>query len=316
MTLIIVCHMFSYYGSELALWFNVGVQIFFIISGFLYGAKEIDSPISFIKKNYVKILVPYWLFLFLAILLYALFCRDQLGAVDIVKAFLCSGTINGLGHLWFVGYILFCYFLTPYLYWLRKYLENGKTSVTIYVDIFVLVIIQLVGFFFDSYFEPDKVTCYVLGFFLADIFHKCSNKERRTITTFFIVLALMVNGMELYFKYFSNWSFVGWQDTVFRAACRYSHLLLGLMLFLTLYGHFTRVQYGKLLSFTDKYSYPVYLVHQLFILSPLNLMAVSGSVVLNWLIVITVILLSGILLYKLAQAIEKPLQSFSFVRFM
>lgn len=47
MILIVVCHMFQYYDHELCHWFNVGVQVFFVISGFLYGTKEIDNPITF-----------------------------------------------------------------------------------------------------------------------------------------------------------------------------------------------------------------------------------------------------------------------------
>ena len=40
-------------------WFNVGVQIFLFMSGWLYGKKKIDDPVSFIKKNSFKILKDY-----------------------------------------------------------------------------------------------------------------------------------------------------------------------------------------------------------------------------------------------------------------
>lgn len=47
MVLIISCHFMQYFEMELAWWLNVGVQIFFTMSGFLYGKKEIDRPIIF-----------------------------------------------------------------------------------------------------------------------------------------------------------------------------------------------------------------------------------------------------------------------------
>ena len=55
MVLILLCHFSQYYGSDLALWFNVGVQIFLIVSGFLYGSKEIEDPVAFIGKQFKKI---------------------------------------------------------------------------------------------------------------------------------------------------------------------------------------------------------------------------------------------------------------------
>ena len=43
MIFIVICHFFQYYNLELAWWFNVGVQIFLCISGFLYGNKKITN---------------------------------------------------------------------------------------------------------------------------------------------------------------------------------------------------------------------------------------------------------------------------------
>ena len=59
MVFIVVCHFCQYYGMEAAWWFNVGVQMFFCISGFLYGNKNIPSFFGFVAKNFKKILVPY-----------------------------------------------------------------------------------------------------------------------------------------------------------------------------------------------------------------------------------------------------------------
>ena len=68
--LIVTCHFMQYLDLELAWWFNVGVQIFFCVSGFLYGKKRITSPIEFICKNMKKILIPYFCFLIPSIILF------------------------------------------------------------------------------------------------------------------------------------------------------------------------------------------------------------------------------------------------------
>lgn len=123
---------FQYFNDELAWWINVGVQIFFVISVFLDGSKDMDDPVDFIKKQFQKILIPYYTFLIPVSVIYILFARDSFSVISWVKAIFCVGTIDGIEHLWFVGYILVCYLITPYLYWLRektKACSELKTSI-------------------------------------------------------------------------------------------------------------------------------------------------------------------------------------------
>lgn len=54
MVMIVLCHFFQFYNNELAWWFNVGVQIFLIISGFLYGMKSIEDPCLFYSDRCKK----------------------------------------------------------------------------------------------------------------------------------------------------------------------------------------------------------------------------------------------------------------------
>lgn len=68
--MIIACHIFQYLNMELAWWFNVGVQIFLCISGYLYGSKSIEDDFAFIVKQYGKILLDYWIVIIPATLLY------------------------------------------------------------------------------------------------------------------------------------------------------------------------------------------------------------------------------------------------------
>ena len=56
MLLIVACHYLQYYNNGLAWWLNVGVQVFFVISGYLYGIRDIDNPLAFLKEFSLK----YW----------------------------------------------------------------------------------------------------------------------------------------------------------------------------------------------------------------------------------------------------------------
>lgn len=66
---IILCHFLQYYQIELAWWFNVGVQVFFVISGYLYGKKEVKDPVTFIKRRVMRLLPQYWIVVLLASIL-------------------------------------------------------------------------------------------------------------------------------------------------------------------------------------------------------------------------------------------------------
>ena len=95
MIFIVLCHFFQYYDNELAWWFNVGVYIFFAVSGFLYGSRNIMDPISFIKKNFKKILVPYYIFLIPAIIFYFIFAPNKITLFSAVKPFFAREQFKG-----------------------------------------------------------------------------------------------------------------------------------------------------------------------------------------------------------------------------
>ncbi|MCF2660187.1 hypothetical protein JQM83_13475 [Parabacteroides distasonis] len=95
MIMIVICHMLQYYDNELSRWFNVGVQIFFVISGFLYGSKYVHNPILFLKKAAIKIFIPYYVFIFTTAGLYYLYHPDYITLNSFIRALTCSGTIKG-----------------------------------------------------------------------------------------------------------------------------------------------------------------------------------------------------------------------------
>ena len=288
MAMIVLCHFFQYYDNELAWWFNVGVQIFFIVSGFLYGNKDIEDPIDFIVKQFKKILIPYYVFMIPAMMLYFIFAPSYISAASAIKAFLCVETIPGLEHLWFVPYILFCYLLTPYLYWLRKKIEGLSFFKTVAVCCFVLALVMVLGLLFKSFFIPDRTACYIVGFFIAVFYKKYGWNFVKKFSFLAIPIGFLINALRIYLKYltdFKNGSF----GVVFDYYERAAHMLLGLSLFLGMYIVFKKVNANRLVNKIGEYSYSVYIVHQLFILSPFALMAITGVRLVNWIIVVVTI---------------------------
>ena len=61
---ILICHIFQFYNNFLAWWLNVGVVVFLIISGYLYGLREytfisIKEKLDFSLKFYYKVFVKF-----------------------------------------------------------------------------------------------------------------------------------------------------------------------------------------------------------------------------------------------------------------
>ena len=120
---IVLCHTVAQHDNPYvqmsAQFFNIGVLIFFCLSGFLFGRKGMNtSTCEWYKRRLKRIYIP-WL-LFVAVL----------GGVHLVQghdiltwnwARLVLGIqgtevgVQGAGHTWFITCLLLCYALTPIL---------------------------------------------------------------------------------------------------------------------------------------------------------------------------------------------------------
>lgn len=163
---IIMCHFFQYFDIKLAWWFNVGVQIFLCMSGFLYGRRGIiKDEWQFYKKNIVKIMIDYYVVIFLVILFFSVFFPEKLSIIVVLKTFLTNGTLYGGEHLWYIPYCLFCYLITPFL---SRYFNNYKNNIIRYFFILCIFSIAVIEGFLN-YFNSAWIICYILGFFLGNI---------------------------------------------------------------------------------------------------------------------------------------------------
>ena len=136
---IVICHIIPYFhflpGHEyLGQFFNVGVEMFLIISGCLYGYKHIKEKFRrYYLKRLLKVALPVQIF---ALFLFLILGRDELehtiivllnlqglGFIFDLQTFDIGKTIavnNNLSHTWFVTVILACYLLIPFLHRIRS----------------------------------------------------------------------------------------------------------------------------------------------------------------------------------------------------
>lgn len=293
MFLIITCHIFQYYDNGLAWVLNVGVQIFLIISGYLYGLRKIDGIFQFLYKQFKKILVPYWIFLLVAAVLYYIFYPENISVKIFAKSLLTIGTIKGIGHLWFIRYILLCYCLLPLLNVIRDKINGGATMVI--ASLLTMLFIQ-VFFYQIPLFNGGFINCFVFGYFLRNCEKILDKKPLNIIFVVVILVTIVINVVRLINIYDGT----AIEDDMFN---KYAHLLFGASLFVLLHKVSVKNN-NKIFMLSDKYSYHIYIVHQLFILSPFTVLTLTGIKVLDILLVYVVTCLFGYILYVVSDCVH------------
>ena len=115
---IIICHLGSHFGSVVVgQLFNVGVPIFFLISGYLYGEKKIEKTGDFLFKRYIRLEIPALIWLSI-ICVSALLRKAELPALH--EAVFILLNLEGLNFVfskiqdlfigpWFFTNIMMCY---------------------------------------------------------------------------------------------------------------------------------------------------------------------------------------------------------------
>lgn len=120
--LILLCHTCEQIGytlgrsEKLGVFGNycaVGVQVFLILSGYLYGCRrdifKTESRIDFLSKNIKKILLDYYVYVFIILLPVYLCLKPGVITIKMVLGILtCSGFVGG-------GCIIFGIFLIFYV---------------------------------------------------------------------------------------------------------------------------------------------------------------------------------------------------------
>ena len=305
MMFIVICHVMQYYDVELAWWFNIGVQIFLCISGYLYGRKRILDILVFYRKNFVKILIDYEIVVFAAVAATVLFTDTVITVEEIAGAVLTVSTIAGGAHLWFIPTILMCYLLTP-LY--ERIFSRAEQSHKLLVPAAVLLFVmnELVFRQMFSYFNAAWINCYLIGFALRRFqqyrFWYTGSAWLLTLTG---AVCISIQASVRYLQLITLTD--AWRPFYY-PVCDYGHVFLGVALFCSgrvLLRPFCNINLiQRILRLSDRYSYQIYLTHHFFILGPLSLMALTANSYVNVVLILLLTVLTAVLLQKTSAKIS------------
>lgn len=308
------CHMFQQAGHEItANLLSTSVQLFLLMSGYLYAHKEFDVPgarISFVLKNCVKILLDYYLCVFLLILpAYYFVAPENLTETNIYSLLIGKNGWHGVHHLWYISHCLLCYAATPMLYDLKKYLK-AKNRTLLGVVLFI-AFMEVFLKSFESYFMPYWLSLYVIGYFLPDV---PQGKKLRALWISSSVLGVALTVLTYWYKFYyydsvqGQVSMLNYYSFVF--LFEYGVVLLGLAVFLTFLMLTRRINWPdgakKLFDKTDRISYDVYLVHMIFVEGCLSIIGKTNSWALEAVVTVAEVFAAAAVLHFISYLL-KPL---------
>ena len=256
MLCIFACHIFQAYHFILGGWFDVGVQIFFFISGYLYSYKKISNIINFYIKNVYKLLSDYYVFIF--ILLGLLFCVGKFPNVNnIINLLILKSNIPGTQHLWFIRFILTCYLCIPIFQNILNFIDTKNKKYFLFLIIVFSLLIEL---FFSGIL---KVTgAWFVCFFLGMAYTRIEKNKivSKIVFIYSLILTLILSLLRIYSYYKLDLPYY-----LYRYVWCYSHIFLGITVFIITRSIYFRLQnvldLKKILTFSDIYSYDFYIVH-------------------------------------------------------
>lgn len=284
--LILFCHLAQTHTNPYVIMssqiFNVGVHIFIIISGFLFGYTGVKRPYGkWLGKRLKRIYIPYWLFL--AVVLGLQFARGL--KIDIL--YVCFSIVGmqrfkyvfpGSEHTWFITAILLCYFVTPFLDMVTEKLKQCPGKKWKYIPFCLLLAAPIAVAHLPDAAILQMCIFYSVAFILGKKWDLAAmNKTRALFCAGGIIFAFC-------FRFAARFLIDG---TILynNIVVSYTHFAAALCFFLAVSWCFNRKPW-KIVSYISKVSFEVYLYHYMFIWPPLSVMSLTGSWIINCIVVV------------------------------
>ena len=307
---ILLCHYCSRcshpFVPMLTMVFNIGVQLFFIMSGFLVGFKGIKKPYTeWYKKRIRRIYVPFWLFLLVLAFVHIANDRSLLSIHWLLLALGLQGTVVhiwGAEQTWFISVLLLCYLLSPWiLAWIRKVSSCSDPRVTGFALAAVCSMPIVWAFFEDPWvytvFTP--VSLYIL----ACAYGTCYNPEKTFSCRKNLLAALVVVvsfGLRLAAKFVCDGTIL--YD---RIVVPYSQSVAAVAIVYLFEALFSSRRAPKAIQFVSDVSFEIYLYHYMFVQGPIEMFSSSPNWVVGCIAVTAVVLPIAFIANRISAALSR-----------
>lgn len=307
---ILLCHFVQQsqnpYLNMSAQFFNIGVELFIILSGFLFGIRGggVTDAKAWYRKRLKRIFVPYEIFIVVLFAIHAVCGRNLLDMDWVWLALGLQGTVVGvLGaeQTWFITPLLLSYAITPLL---DRYITHQRTKQQIAILVIVAASIKLLWAIPKSPVCStllSLVSVYVIAFVVGRFFDTLTFTRAKASLAFGVMCIAF--GMRLVARQLFD-------GTVFydRIACGYTQSLAAFCIFYLFAVAFQNRKPPKWVSFIGEISFEVYLVHYMFCVGPVKLFGRTPYWVLDCMIVTAMSAALAVIIHWISCLVSKKLR--------
>lgn len=303
MCCIVICHILQHQGYRLAFYFNIGVPVFLVISGYLFGKREISSAFNFLKNRFLRILVPYYLMLVIIVLV-NLGIGESFTVKKLLSMLLCQqwfgNTIPNCGHLWYISCILVCYLATPILQRICEHIQNTYPKAYWLIFALCVILLQLIQYVGGIVTGAHFYAAYLFGYFYA-YYVKLGKQQLKP----WIINSAFVFGMVGFAGIYTLEKLGIRIPGIVFEYYKVVQAAIGCLFFIHNSKWFAARFWKMLIAYGDKYSYTVYLGHHIFILGSLSVLRLTNIYSVNVLLAAVLTIVCAVVLELLSDLIYK-----------
>lgn len=306
---ILLCHFTAQSSNTLlnmsAQFFNIGVDLFIILSGFLFGTHRGETNVRlWYQKRLKRIFVPYEIFVIILFAVHVVCGQNLLNINWIWLALGMQGSVVGvLGaeQTWFITPLLLCYVITPLL---DKFFCPERPKGQIIGGLVIAGIAPLLWAAFKTaavHTLLSLVSYYILAFAIGRNFQEIPRTKRGAAATFLImVFSFAVRLIAHHF----------FDGTVLyeRVICGYTQNLAAFCIFYLFAVIFAEKKPVWVVQELSKISFEIYLVHYMFCVGPVRLFGLTPYWIISCILVTAVTIVIAIVVHRLAEVIIRRMR--------
>lgn len=310
--LILLCHLASWSSAPLFLIasqvLNVGVPIFFMISGFLFGigGGQNKNPFQWYAKRIKRIYVPYELFLIVLFVLHII-TREKINVIQWIKTALGIhgfGGVKGAEQTWFISAILICYLVTPVIASFVEVIVKKSKEIRIGLVIVILILPCVIPFVVKKELVPfiSPIIWYFFAYYCGWNWNKIEQNIDKTkccnaIMIIGVMFALRVTGRILLDNTI-------WYDSVI---VTYEHNITAFCIAIVFIYFFSNKKPASIVRTISEISFEVYLYHCIFGVGPVKVIGLTNWYILDCVIIVVLSVGVAYVMNKVSKIILKKM---------
>lgn len=251
---------------------NFDVILMCIISIFLFfNSNKKEKYISYIKKRFIRLVIPTWIFLTIFFILNYFFKYNNYNISNIIGSYILQdNSINtilpSIGYVWIIRIFLLVAILLPIFNILKNKLDFNILFIFTILIYLIYEILCSLGVFNNSiiqYLFAYIIPCFLL--ICITYLIKESNNKRLLLISFILLIIFIIEVILLYIKY---GYFIETQTLKYPFRyyyLTYALLISTILIYIFRHDNITNIIYNKFIGFISKHSLWIYLWHILFL---------------------------------------------------